>query len=75
MKISVFSIYDTKTEAYAQPFYMQTKGAAIRAFTELANNAEHQIGKYPSDYALFELGTFDDTSGVLTSHPVPTSVI
>ncbi|WNK15050.1 MAG: nonstructural protein [Microvirus sp.] len=74
MKLSIYSVYDSKTEAFAQPFYMQTKGAAIRAFSELANNKDHQIGKYPSDYGLFELGHWDDVSGVFVSHVVPLSM-
>ena len=48
----IFSVYDSKVEAYLQPFFMQTRGAAVRAITELVADPKHQFGKYPMDYTL-----------------------
>lgn len=62
MKLGVYSVYDSKAEAYLQPFYMQSEGQAIRSFGEVANNKEHSIGKYPEDFTLFHLGYFDDST-------------
>ena len=58
-----FTVYDSKAEAFLQPFFMQSKGAAIRGFTELVNDKNHSFGKYPGDYTLFELGSFDEQTG------------
>jgi hypothetical protein len=74
MKLKIFSIYDSKVEAYKEPFFMQKKGEAIRAITELLHNPQHAFAKYPADFTLFELGEYDDSSGILTSLPSPISL-
>lgn len=74
MIYKVYSIYDSKTEGYLQPFYQQTKGQAVRGFTEVVNDKSSQIGKYPEDYTLFELGDFDDTNCKFSIYDTPKSV-
>lgn len=71
MIYKVFSVYDSKVENYFKPFYESTKGSAIRAFTEIARDKDSQIGKYPEDFSLFELGSYDDSSAIFTLLPAP----
>lgn len=70
----IFTVYDVKTEAYLNPFFMATKGAAIRGFSELVNDPNHNFGKYPADFILFEIGSYDDQRGLVESLPAPLSV-
>lgn len=63
MKSKVFSVYDSKAEAYLPPFMMPTKGMALRAMEECASSPDHQFCKHAADYTLFELGEFDDSKG------------
>ena len=63
MIVKVFGIYDTKAEAYLPPFFMKSKGEAIRAVTAHANDPQHNFCKYAEDFTLFELGSFDDSNG------------
>lgn len=58
----VFSIRDSKAEYY-KPFFMKTPGEALRGFEDLANDRNGDIGKYPSDFALFQHGKFDEDTG------------
>lgn len=67
MKLKMFSIYDSKAEAFLQPFFSQTTGTAIRSFESAANEVGHDFNKYAGDYTLFELGEFDQESGKTTS--------
>lgn len=67
----IFSVYDDKAHAYANPFYFSTKGEAIRAFSSVCNEATSQLNKYPSDFKLYMLGELDDQSGVITSLSIP----
>ena len=60
MKRLIYSVYDTCGECYQPPFLMKTKGEGIRAFTQAVNDSSTPLFKYPADYVLFELGTFDD---------------
>lgn len=61
----IFTIYDEKSEAYLQPFFLDTNGQAVRAITDCVNDPNHQFSKHTSDYTLFSLGTFDDSTGQL----------
>jgi len=63
MTLKIFVVYDSKVEAYLKPFYVQSKGEAIRAFSELANDKTTNFGKYPADFTLFEIGSFDSETG------------
>ena len=65
MILFAYSIYDTASGAYMRPFMMQSDGQAIRSFTDIAMDAEHEIGKHPEDYALFRIGQFNDNKGEL----------
>lgn len=60
MKMEVYSVYDLKAAAYSPPFYVQNDAVAIRAFTDIANDRRSSVSKYPGDYELRHIGTFDD---------------
>lgn len=66
-KIQIFAVFDKKAVVYMSPFYFLQKGQAIRAFEDSVNDPQSAFYKHPEDYSLFELGTFDDTSGIITS--------
>lgn len=66
MKFKVFSVYDSKAEAFLPPFFLPAVGQAIRGFTDAAGNLEHPFGKHPADYTLFQIGSFDDSTGFVT---------
>lgn len=70
MKSKVFTVYDSKLEAYMSPFLMQTKGQALRAFSDSVNSAESKNGFYhhPEDFTLFEIAEYDDATGNYTMH-------
>lgn len=72
MQYRIYSVYDSKAEAFMQPFFMATNGQAIRAFTQEAENKESMIGKYPMDYTLFELGVFHDANAKIELLTAPT---
>jgi len=68
MKVRVFSIYDSKTEAYMKPFLLQTKGHALRAFQDLVNDGQSLISKHPNDFSLFEIAEYDEEKAEFTNH-------
>ena len=59
----IFTVYDTKAETYMPPFFVPSKGLAIRAFEDCINSQDHHFGKHPADYTLFSLGHFDTDHG------------
>lgn len=70
----MFSIYDTKVEAYLQPIFLPTIAAAIRAVTDTVNDPNHHFNKHPEDYVLFDLGQFSDTDCTFQHHDAPKSL-
>lgn len=62
------SIYDSKAKSWTNPSCFRTRGEAIRQFHTIANTTTSDIARYPADYTLFELGTWDPTSGHIEEH-------
>lgn len=68
MQLFVFSVYDKAVSAFMPPFFARAKGEAIRMFTEACRDQGKPFGKNASDYTLYELGGFDDVSGVFVTN-------
>lgn len=66
----IFSVHDQKAAAYLPPFYMPTKGMAVRLFKDCCNDPNHQFRAHPGDYTLVELGEFNDTSAQFDIHTI-----
>jgi hypothetical protein len=60
MLMSVFAIYDSGVSAWRMPIFARNKGEALRSWVDAVNNPQYDYSKYPQDFTLFELGTFDD---------------
>ncbi len=60
MQLKMFVIYDSKANAYMQPWFLTTEQLAVRAFSDLANDPESNLNRHPDDYTLFTIGTFND---------------
>lgn len=67
MIYKMFSVFDSKAEVYMRPFVAQTVGAAVRGFSDEVNSAreDSQLSQHPEDFALFELGSWDELSGAV----------
>lgn len=74
MKLKIFSIRDSKAEAFLQPIFATTTGVAMRQLGAAVNQDGHDLNKFTDDYALFDLGEFDDQSGLIAPNPTPTVV-
>ena len=66
MKNGIFSIYDTKLQAYLAPFTAANNQVAIREFSQYANREGSPFQKHPADYQLIRVGDWDDDSGLPT---------
>lgn len=73
--LNIYSIYDTATQSFMQPFYMHNDATATRAFSDNVNSNETNISKHPDHYKLYKVGEWDDQKGKITPLPSPTFVI
>lgn len=67
MKHKMFVIYDSKANAYMQPWFLTQNGMALRAFSDCVNDKDHNFGRHPEDYTLFDIGEFDDANADIKS--------
>lgn len=67
MILKVFSARDMKAEAFLQPFFMPTSGAALRAFGDACSKEDSPFFIHPNDYVLYEIGSYDDSDGLLVA--------
>ena len=74
MSVMMFTVYDSKAEAYLPPFNMASKGEAIRAFADCVNDNKHSFSRHPADFTLFLLGSFDEASASITALSTPQSL-
>lgn len=65
MKLKIFSIRDSKVDAFMRPFFAQTTKEALRIFEDSVNNVDSGFFKHPDDYCLYEVGSFDPLKGTL----------
>ena len=70
----IFTVYNSKSESYMNPFFMHATGEAIRGFVDVANDTNSQIGKYPSDFTLFELGEYNEFTCEFNIYSTPKSL-
>jgi len=71
MILKMFSVYDSKVEAYMQPQFYRSKGEAIRAFEGAVNSTGTQFETHSEDFTLFYLGEIDDQNGKITCPLTP----
>jgi hypothetical protein len=65
MKLNAYAIFDSAAGVYMRPFFAQANGLATRMFSDLACDAEHDVGKHPEDYSVYIIGEYDDQTGEL----------
>jgi len=73
MEINIYSVLDKKAKVYNNPQFLINDAVAERTFRTVVNDKESLVSKYPEDYALYRIGTFDPATGILTpeAYPVP----
>jgi len=75
MKTLMFAIYDRAADVYNVPFFLQHAAIAKRAFSNSIIDGKNELHKNPEDYALHELGSFDDSTGEFDLHEKPQFLI
>jgi hypothetical protein len=73
MKLVLCSVKDRAADAYGRPMFVPSVGVAIRSFSDEVNrkDSENQLFNHPDDFDLYELGEFDDNTGLFALHEQP----
>lgn len=70
----LFSVYDVKAKVYSNPFPALNAAVATRDFEVSCNDPNLQMNRFPEDFALFQIGEFDDVAGRCTYLETPISL-
>lgn len=75
MKRAIFAVFDAKAAAFLDPIVTHNEATAVRMFGSAVADPRHDFGRFPEDYTLFHVGSFDSESGVIESAGGPRSVV
>lgn len=64
-EIFVYSICDTKAQAFMMPFFAINNAVAFRNCEQACKAPNSNFAQFPADYILVRIGKFDDQKGLL----------
>jgi hypothetical protein len=70
-KFVVCTVFDSKVQAFEQPFFARTRGEALRMWQEVSNDAQTKFARHPEDFALMEIAEYDDQTAQFVNHSAP----
>lgn len=74
MNMEIFTVFDQAAKSYLEPFFTPTIEAALRVFKEACTREGHQFQKFPEDYVLFHVGSWDGKEGMVTPGTMPVKI-
>lgn len=77
MQQYIFAIFDEKLGEFNTPVVFPSRGVAQRSLQDEVNRVDPQnaVNRYPSDFSLFCIGSFNTYDGVITSNVMPELVV
>lgn len=72
--LGIYGINDEPAEAFFNPFIARTNAEAHRSFGDSINDPQGNLGKHPSHFALYQLGTYDPSNGYIDGLKKPVLV-
>lgn len=65
MQLNLYTVYDSKAQAYLPPFCSPNDATAIRTFETAVSQEDHDFGRHAEDYSLWSIAMFDQEKGHL----------
>jgi hypothetical protein len=72
--VSLFSVFDSRSDSFCTPFFESNNDLAIRAVLSLLRE-DSFIATFPHDFSLYHLGEFDYETGKLTPLDQPELIL
>lgn len=65
-ELQAYAIKDIKSGLFSNnPFFLQSNGLAIRSFATACEDEKTDFNKYPEDFSLYHIGTYDSQTAEL----------
>lgn len=71
MIYQVFCVKDVRTHVFHVPFFARTITEGIRLFAAASRDADSMLSKFPLDFELYGLGTWDDETSEFQEKEAP----
>lgn len=65
MMMNLYTIKDRAADTFCVPYTEPSDSAARRGFKIIKEDEKSMIGKFPDDYELYYVGSFDSNTGRL----------
>jgi hypothetical protein len=75
MILNAYTLFDSKSLVFNQPFFAHNHAVAIRMVGDIAQDANTSVGRHPSDYIVYKVGTYDDQTGFFSPLEIREHVI
>lgn len=64
----IVTVKDTAAQAFGRPMFVPTVAVALRSFRDEVNRSDPQndMFRHADDFEMYELGSFDDATGVVS---------
>lgn len=69
--LKVVAVQDARSGFFMRPSFGNHLGSILRDWESVVNDPQSQMNKYPEDFALYELGEYDDISGNFKCEATP----
>jgi hypothetical protein len=72
----IVSVKDTAAQAFGRPVFVPAIPVAVRSFRDEVNrkDSNEDLARHPDDFELYEIGTFDDATGIVQVLEAPRMV-
>lgn len=73
---NVCAVFDQAAQVFGRPIFVPRLEVARRSFVDEVNRAaaDNQLHNHPEDFALYAIGTFDDSNALLVSLDKPSLI-
>lgn len=62
---NLYHVKDIKAQAYLDPFTAGNDNVVKRQLQSIIKDAKGDIGRYPEDFELYRMGTYDEFRGII----------
>lgn len=73
--IYIYTVRDAAAEKYLIPFFSQTDGMAVRDFTSIVTDENHQFHKFSEHFALYKIGEYLEETGLIDVAKAPELIV
>lgn len=75
MILKVLAVRDAALDAYMRPIFVATSGVGVRSFEAEVNRAGSELRSCVRDYSLWEIASYDDSTGRFENLALPVRLV